>query len=172
MQRITVRSSFQNHLFIVLFIHFFLPDFCWPFTPVSFGGKEGLIFCMSQCLLLHPCILFSSLIPLFSFKSFSFPSVHSHLLFRISSPLATSQGKRHCDTAGEQALGFHIQHKTLNNIASFIPKFQLTVTVNSCDTCHVLCTSYTVSHLIFTDCSIIPIFLMRKQRLRKFKTLA
>lgn len=66
MYRITVRSSFQSHLFI----HFFLPDFCWPFTPVSFGGKEGLIFCMSQCLLSYT-FAFSSLSFLFSHLSLS-----------------------------------------------------------------------------------------------------
>lgn len=66
--------------------HFFPPDFRFPFSPLSFVRRKGSVFHMSQCLLYNILAFFSPLSFLFLIV-FLLSSVHSHLLFRVRSPL-------------------------------------------------------------------------------------
>ena len=102
-------------------------------------GRRGVdVLHVSVSSLWDPCSLFSSLVRLsplslsLPFSTFS-PAFQNHL---TTSHLV---GKTTLRQQMSWPLDFYKQHKTLNNIDSFMSQLQLTVTVNSCDTRCALC---------------------------------
>lgn len=103
-----------------------------------FGEKGGWCSACLSVFSLAP--LQSLLLPRLSFPTKSLSPLQ-YVLTCFSESLTTSHlgGKTTLRQQMSWPLDFYKQHKTLNNIDSFMSQLWLTVTVNSCDTRCALC---------------------------------